>query len=308
MNKPLISILISTYNWPCFKLAGQLEELVNNETEDIEIIVGEDASTDPQILHENQKIKTLPHCKYVYFTENNGRAKIRNKLSDIAQGKYLLFIDGDALVMSTNFLNEYINNISNHDVIYGGISTPVHISDKKNRTLRLAYEKAAENIRSLSFRKKNPYKYISAFNILIKHELFDQIKFNENCTLYGYEDALLGVELKIRKKEIYHIDNPLLHTGIDSNEEYLEKIKDSLATLYSIGNTMQNESSICKIQKMITKVKLNTPIDILFTHFFKKRFEKNLLSTSPSLTILKLYKIGYYCHICQENENRRKSI
>ena len=135
MNKPLISILISTYNWPCFKLAGQLEELVTNETEDIEIIVGEDASTDPNFLYENQKIKTLPHCKYVYFTENNGRAKIRNKLSDIAQGKYLLFIDSDALVMSTNFLSEYIKYVPYHDVIYGGISTPVRMPDKRNRTL-----------------------------------------------------------------------------------------------------------------------------------------------------------------------------
>ena len=59
MNKPLISILISTYNWPCFKLAGQLEELVTNETEDIEIIVGEDASTDPNFC---MRIKKLRHC------------------------------------------------------------------------------------------------------------------------------------------------------------------------------------------------------------------------------------------------------
>lgn len=304
MNSPLISILISTYNWPCFKLAGQLERLVAKETVNIEIIVGEDASTDHQIILENKKITTLPHCKYIYFTENNGRAKIRNKLSNIAQGQYLLFIDSDALVISPNFLSEYIKYLPNHDVIYGGISTPRHSFDEKNRTLRLTYENAAKKIRTLSFRRKNPYKYISAFNILIKHELFDKVKFNEKCISYGYEDALLGIELKIRGKEIYHIDNPLLHTGIDTNKEYIEKVKKSLATLYTIGKPMQDESSICKIHNILEKNRLKAPIEFLFNHCLKKLLEKNLLSRHPALILLNLYKICYYCILCKQSERK----
>lgn len=298
MSKPSISILISTFNWPCYQLASQLEEQIQKANYKIDIIVGEDASTSSVVLNENKKIQRLPHCQYILFTKNNGRAKIRNKLAKYAQGDYLLFIDSDALVISPFFLNQYIHCIPRHNVVYGGIKTLPICNEKGNRTLRLSYEKAAEKIRNLSFRRKHPYSYISAFNILIKKELFMQNQFNEKCSTYGYEDALLGIELKIKKEKIYHIDNPLLHTGIDTNEKYLKKIEQSLETLYKIGEPMQSFSDICRLYRFLHKIGIDQLLSKLFVRVFKKIFIKNLLSTTPSLLILKLYKLGFYCQLC----------
>ncbi len=301
MNAPLISILISTFNWPCHKLAGQLEALVQKENEDsIEIIVGDDASTDEQVLRENQTISSLPHCRYITFSKNNGRARIRNRLAGLARGRYLLFIDSDAEVISRDFLRNYLNCLPQNKVVYGGISTPP-ASEYADRTLRIAYETAASRIRTLDYRRKHPYSYISAFNILIEHALFNRIMFDERCTTYGYEDALLGIELKLRQEPIFHIDNPLLHTGIDTNSSFLEKVEQSLQTLQQIGLPMQKVSAIHRLYHILHHIGLDTVAAFTFTHGLKRAYRANLLSATPSLLVLRLYKIGYYCHLHKQS-------
>ena len=58
--------------------------------------------------------------------------------------------------------------------------------------------------------------------MLIPKKIFLAIKFDESITKYGHEDTLLGIMLEKEKKEIFHINNPLYHNGIENNIIFLQ--------------------------------------------------------------------------------------
>ena len=100
-----LSVLIPTYNYDCSRLVHQLLQQL---PQDSEIIVGDDSSTDEEIIHKNSEAARLPGCRIFRPAHNLGRAAIRNALAREAKGEWLLFIDADAEVRSTSFIADYL--------------------------------------------------------------------------------------------------------------------------------------------------------------------------------------------------------
>jgi GT2 family glycosyltransferase len=96
----LISVIVTTYNWPsALKLC--LDSLFAQQDKAFEIIVADDGSN-PANLALNQS-----HCghspvalHYAYHEDSGFRAgTIRNKAVALSKGEYLLFIDGDCVLL-----------------------------------------------------------------------------------------------------------------------------------------------------------------------------------------------------------------
>lgn len=87
---PLVSVVIPTYNNGRY-LQEAIESVLNQTYINYEIIVVDDGSTDNtyQVLEPY-----LDKIKYV-FQENQGAAKARNRGIEIAQGKFIAFLDAD---------------------------------------------------------------------------------------------------------------------------------------------------------------------------------------------------------------------
>jgi hypothetical protein len=49
--------------------------------------------------------------------------------------------------------------------------------------------------------------------------------FSEDLKTYGHEDTLLGYDLFRNGIEIFHIDNPVEHTGLEDSSVLLRKPK-----------------------------------------------------------------------------------
>ena len=101
MKKPFCSVIVSTYNRPdALKLV--LASLAAQTCRDFEVIVADDGSTP-----ETQTQVLLPlqfnypvSLKYIWqMDEGFQAAKIRNKAALLAAGDYLIFLDGDCLVL-----------------------------------------------------------------------------------------------------------------------------------------------------------------------------------------------------------------
>ncbi len=216
-----LSILIPTFNQDCTQL---VHDLLEQLPQDAEIIVADDGSTAIPIRDSNASIAELPQCRYWQAKMNLGRAKIRNLLAEMAQGEWILFIDSDAQVRSKDYIASYLKLTDGNQVICGGTGN-FDSCPSKEKALRYKYEVHAERKRTLKERRRHPYAQFTTFNFMIQRELFMQIRFcNEICD-YGHEDSLFGLELKDRKIPVLHIDNKLIHTGLENTPSYLRKVK-----------------------------------------------------------------------------------
>ncbi|MCM1312330.1 MAG: glycosyltransferase family 2 protein [Bacteroides sp.] len=294
----MLSILIPCYNYDCRQLVSSLQRQGESLESDYEIIVGDDASDNAEIVSRNKEINALPHCVYSISEKNLGRAENRNRMAEMAAGDWLLFIDCDARVCSDSFLRNYMAATGNACVVCGGLCHPP-VSPCPTATLRYKYERQADCRRAASIRSRNPYMQLSAFNLMIRKEVFMSVKFDKDCREYGYEDALMGVELYKRGIEILHIDNPIMHVGLEPNDVFLGKSETALRTLYGLKGKMGNHSHVENMANRLRRLHADK-MYTLFYRIFRKSMKRNLLGDSPSLFVFSLYKLGFFLDLGTE--------
>lgn len=104
------------------------------------------------------------------------------------------------------------------------------------------------------------------------------------------------MELKKKQISICHIDNPLIHLGIDTNLEFLNKTETALKTLHSLDDEIKEHVLIAHTAEQLRKIHLLVFCNRLFP-VFRPLLRRNLLGPHPSLFLFKLYKLGFYAHI-----------
>ena len=285
-----LSILIPTYNYNARALVIALAALSKAEHIDAEVIVGDDASTVETAWMDEVDRYDCVHI--IHARQNMGRAHICNLLASKAQGEWLLIVDADAAVPDEFLLSRYLDAGDAASVICGGLYHP-RINPNPEATLRYKYECNADLYRSAAVRRQHPHRQLSTFNLLVRRDVFMDIRFDERCTEYGYEDALFGVQLGKLGIPISHIDNPLVHMGLDTNAEFLKKTETALHTMQRIAHLMPGDFGLMGAVNKLQRWHLTWAMR-LFYKLFRKPMRANLLSHHPNLFIFKLYKLGYF--------------
>ena len=304
----MFSILITTYNYDCSRFVRDLDVqcadfMACTPGFDYEIILGDDASTDETSKRANcEAVEQLAHCRYVAATENSGLAAMRNRLAGEARFPYLLFFDSDAEVCTENFIATYWANRDKADAVCGALRNPAGKA-APGTELRWRYEHKAEKIRTVEYRMEHPYNFFTAFNLLISRDVFQRIRFDARCSQYGYEDALFGLELQRKGVSIVHIDNPLIHLGIDSNVSFLSKTETALRTLCALGSPMQDFAGASRLQRKLQRAGLSRLLAAAFCTV-RPLLRRHLLGRHPSLLVFNAYKLGYYCNLCRRRNEK----
>ena len=289
----MISILIPTYNYNVLPLVENLHQQCETLMIDFEILVLDDASTNKDSFEENTKINSLKKCRFEVLEKNIGRSKIRNLLATKAKFEWLLFLDADTFPSSQEFINNYLKAFSEgKSIIYGGVAYPKNNSE--NFSLRHTYGSERESV-SLERRLLNPYRSFISMGFAIEKEVFETIKFNENLSGYGYEDSVFASELQQNNISLLHIDNPVLHLNLETNEDFINKSKLALQNLLDFYKNGEIDAETVKILKTYLKIKkLNLLFGVpWFFKVFEKSLSKNLNSPKPSLLQFDLYRLGY---------------
>lgn len=87
----LLSVIIPTYNRAeCVTRA--LESVRGQGMDDLEVIIGDDASTDGTIA---SVLEVMPQARIVKLALNRGAASARNAAMQVATGEFLAFLDSD---------------------------------------------------------------------------------------------------------------------------------------------------------------------------------------------------------------------
>ena len=293
-NDIAFSICIPIYNCDVSELVMALHGQAMAGNYPFEMLLIDDQSS--VFIEKNRSLKSLLHLTYIELDENIGRSRIRNLLAQQAQYPYLIFIDCDACVTSNScFLQNYIQALP-ADVIIGGCGYYQTPPSDIQMTLRWKYGIQRE-MRSASTRKLQPYRSFSSFNFVVKKDIFQQIQFEETLIGYGHEDSLFGWNLKKRHLEIKHIDNYLIHNGLDSGEVFINKINNSIQNLWHIYSTMPEkkmfaeDNSLLKCYNSLQKYHLTGFITGAFW-LFRSIVLQNLLSNHPQIFWLDFYKLG----------------
>ena len=284
----MISVLIPVYNQKITKLVHTLLDQSRQDDIIIEIIAMDDGSK-PSIRKHNSSLLHVFNVNYVELSENIGRSKIRNWLVKLARYDHVIFLDCDSEIKEKHFLKNYARHLPS-DTIYGGRK----YSDSKPRTARkMLHWKYGWKIESSQAvgRQKNPYLSFMSNNFLVSRKIIQENPFNEEVRGYGYEDLIWARSLEERNIKILHIDNPVIHRGIETTEEFLKKSYNALKNLdnaYTKG--WINETKLLRTGKLLVNLRLIR----LFKWWYRRKESaiiKNLHSSDPNLRNFSIWKL-----------------
>lgn len=294
-----ISILIPVNNFDLVALVHSLRRGMDKVPEFSEILIGDDGSSED---YRNIYLSLIDDNLRVIVSEKNiGRAAIRNRLIVEAKGDYFLIIDADAMLPGTaeSYLQKWLSFIGSGRVISGGVLYHDMPPGDPDRTLRWKYGINREQ-KTAAERNKNPYSNFSTFNVLVDSTVFSKIRFYEELKQYGYEDVLFGYQLKKAGINILHVDNGLVHEGIETNTEFLVKTKHSIENLSKIYDNVTDKETISSTLRLLgvyNRIRffhLTKLLSVLFIKY-KDLMELKLDSGKPNLRLFSFYKISMFC-------------
>jgi glycosyltransferase involved in cell wall biosynthesis len=294
----MLSICVPVYNFDVRQLAGQLSEQGKKAGIPVEILIFDDFS-EAGLKTLNREVSSIKPVKYLELPENIGRAAIRNRLAKTAKYPYLLYIDADSLIPDESFIKRYLNNIYNAKIICGG--TIYHKEPPENeKLLRWVYGCQREELLPEQRQKKG--FSITTNNFMVSRDVMMQYPFRESIREYGHEDTVFGYDLFKSGINILHIENPVIHSGLESSTDYLAKTRVAIKNLLSVSQNLVtdkeflNHSGLLRLRKKVKSAGLLKVTGWLFQKS-EKQLEKHLKGPAPRLWVFDLYKAGYICSL-----------
>ena len=303
----MISVLIPVFNYDISYLVSCLHQGIGESEILLEIVIGADGC-DHSHITSYKALERLKGVRVVVSEENIGRAAIRNRLADAAKGDYLLFIDADAMLDGNvaPFINRYAENLHKAPVICGGTSYRSVPPDDPDRFLRWNYGIHREQ-RSAKKRNKNPYSSFSGFNFLVEKNVFIKLRFNEALRKYGHEDTLFGYQLRKASIRIVHINNPLVHGGIETNREFIIKTQEGIQNLSILYDKVTDKRTftksvrLLKLYRMLKIFGITFIISLFYTRH-RRKIEIFLRRRRSTLLIFSIYKLALFSY-CRNSKS-----
>lgn len=279
MQNPTLTVIIPTYNRAEI-LSRCLENLSKQTTQDFEVIIVDDGSTD----NTHETAQKFPQFKYIH-QENQGQGNARNNALGSATGEIILFI-GDDILLEKTALQEHILTHKKHPQSNAAVLglvlwhpeinvTPFMewLTNGKAGGTQFAYD-------LLEGRDEADYNFFYTSNISLKKNLLDKHQFDPDFKSYGWEDIELGYRLTKQENLKLHYNPEAVgyhHHEID--EKSLAKRMRSIGKSAKIFH--QKHPELKKIppfyKKLILKIISSKPI-LLLAKLFRKNFYWYLLS------------------------------
>jgi glycosyltransferase involved in cell wall biosynthesis len=306
-----ISILIPVNDFDIVALIHSIKDGMTKVPEFCEILIGDDGSSEE--YRKKYHSVADDNTSIISSEKNIGRASIRNRMILEAKGEFLLFMDADAMFRGTaeTYLHKWLGYINASRVICGGVLYQDSPPGDPDKLLRWKYGRKREQ-KKASDRNKHPHASFSTFNVLIDKSIFSKFRFYEELKKYGHEDTLFSYQLKKAGIDVLHIDNGLVHEGLETNKDFLTKTKSSIENLSKLYDNVTDKITFTSTVRILRHFRL-----LKFFHLtrifagmfirFRERMEIRLDSSKVSLLLFKFYKLSMFC-VYREIHRRRKLL
>ena len=287
-----LSILIPVFNREVSELVKSLVMQLPDWPGSVEIKLLDDGSTE-EFKVQNRALTTLPNVIYQEVEANVGRATIRNQLAASAKYEWLLLLDNDSLLPDYQFLARYaqVQIRDSQAIIIGGTTYEATPPADPALRLRWLYGRARE-MRPAAVRQRDPGGQLSINNALLPSELLRRFPLDERLSGYGHEDTKFGLELSRAGVAVRHLDNPVLHDGLEPAAIFLAKSQQAVHNLAQVLRTdgLGATTRLAQANERLRQVKLAGVAEAALATL-EPMLRRNLLSTNPSLRVLDALKL-----------------
>ncbi len=202
MSKPLITIIIPTYNRADL-VPRAINSALNQTFKDFEIIIVDDGSTDntkdviKKYLENNNKIK------YIFQKNSGAVASPRNTAIKLARGKYIALLDDDDEWLPSK-LEKQIKLFNNN---IGIVGSGCYFVYDNNYLKKKTYEiKGLNNNNHLHKILKDRF-IVSSSSVIIPKYIFDKVGlFDEKCRVTEDWDLYIRI---LKHYKFSYINEPL---------------------------------------------------------------------------------------------------
>ena len=289
---PGLSILIPIFNWNVHALVTSLVAQRADWPGPVELVLFDDESAEAfRVL--NRALTEQPGVRYHELIRNVGRAAIRNQLARAAQHEWLLLLDNDSLLPDAQFLARYAAMRDQAPVLIGGTCyAPRPPADPALR-LRWLYGRERE-ARPAAVRQQTPHAQLTINNALLRADVLARYSLDEQLRGYGHEDTRFGEALAAGGVAIRHLDNPVLHDGLEPAATFLQKSEEAvrnLALAFRATGT-GTESRLMQTALKLRRWGLAKPLAAALRGSVPY-LRRNLLSATPNLRALDILKLSW---------------
>jgi hypothetical protein len=205
-------------------------------------------------------------------------------------------MDCDSKVPDPDYINKYLPYCDKEVVVCGGRTYRHLPPEEPEMMLRWLYGVKREQLPA-RIRSRDPYHSFMTNNFLIPRSVLSQIQFDESLVQYGHEDTLFGFELKKKGIPIIHIDNPLIHIGLEITREFLRKTSEGIENLVILivqGKLDREGFEDIRILRAYNKMNRYGLVNLYLKIYyqFERTIMKNLMSINPDLFDFDLYKLA----------------
>jgi len=299
----MLSICIPVYNYDIRELIGEITTQCEELNLNYELICVDDCSTNLQLAKINKvffKENANSKVRYEVLLENKGRSAIRNYLVSKSKFSFCWFLDCDGKIgENKNLVKTFLQHLKANNVVSGGRIYQKEIPN--NRLLRLHWTWASKReLLDVSQRMKQPVQHFLSNNFIAHKDILLQVPFSEELTGYGYEDTFWASQIVNKGITIQHINNPVIHDGLEINIDFINKIEESIYNLIRLKSICIKSKIEFPVKSKLTKLAelLNKPIISEFSSFFltknKSKWKSKLLSDDFNLFIFDLYRLAFY--------------
>lgn len=287
-----LSILIPIYNFNVVDLVKKLYKQCQKLGLEFEILAFDDGSKE-KYKEKNRQLNGIFGVNYMEMSENLGRSKIRNWLVKSALYDYVIFLDCDSKINEKDFVQKYLENLMPNSVVNGGRIYSKKPPKAKSKYLHWLYGSKVESKKSKT-RAKNPHLYFHSNNFGADRKVMEQFPFEEDIKTYGYEDLLFAQNLIDHNIKVVHIDNPVVHLGLEKNKSFIEKNLMAIANLIQLKKDGHNLNTNLEQKAFMLH---DWSLDKIAFNFIDKRKEaytENLMGDKPSLLKFQLLKLHQF--------------
>lgn len=218
--KPLISVIVPTYNTDPGMLVEMLDSVLNQLYGNWELCVVDDCSTEPHVAAVLRKYaQSDPRIKIHFSLENHGVANASNRALELASGEFVVLLDHDDLLEPQALYRVAQSVIAeNPDMIY---SDEIMVSANLKKVLQYALRPAF----SPEFLRAHPYfVHMVGFRTRLLREIGG---FDEALTISQDYDLMLRVAEKARV--ITHVPEILYQWRIHEGSTGSRRMDDVMA-------------------------------------------------------------------------------
>ena len=290
-----VSVLMPTFNHETF-IAEAIESFLAQQCNfDIELLIGNDASTDNTLKIAKKYADKFPDkIKLIDHSQNLGLLKNYKSIINVAKGEYLAILESDDYWNDNLKLQKQVDYMDAHPSCGITFSRWTRLQDGK---LTLQPDESAKHKRfknSLWESFLLWHNKIRATTVCFRHSLLDQYCNIDDYISLDFQTIDYPVFISILKhSELYYLPTStsvyrILETSISHNrnwekalqyQEGVEKIRQYIISLYGKGNLSYFQiifrENFLKFRMALSYGKKGLAFRFLLWETFKRSFIKN---------------------------------